>query len=87
MQNLSRKFYESILARIFYVCPVEWRQNGRAIIVTGDAIRIEDFENEVPVQQGCILKSVTLLNHRHAFFSYRDLKQTVKIGRFDLTNK
>ncbi len=49
MQNLSRRFYDSILARIFYSCPVEWRQNGRAVIVAGNAIRIEDFENEVIV--------------------------------------
>lgn len=34
-----------------------------------------------------IIKSVTLLNHRHAFFCYRDPKQIIKIGRFDLKTK
>ena len=87
MQNLSRRFYDSILARIFYCCPVEWRQNGRAFTISANAIRIEDFGDKVPLEKGLVLKSVTLLNNKHAFFSYRDLNMKVKIGRFDLAIK
>lgn len=75
------------MARIFYLCPVEWRQNGRAFIISANSIRIEDIEDRIPLDQGLVLKSVTLLNKKHAYFSYRDSEQRVKIGRLDLVKR
>lgn len=42
MQNLSRQFYDLVLSRLVYSCPVEWRQNRRAIRACNDKILIED---------------------------------------------
>jgi hypothetical protein len=83
LQHLCRKFYLLVLPRLFYTCPIEW-ENGRAVRVVANTIRIEAHLETVELASEFKLKSVALLNHKQAFFSYKDSKQNVKIGRYDL---
>lgn len=64
---------------MLYSCPVEWRDNRRAVWACGEQILIEDGQN-LPTKElfDIYVTSAVFLNSKELFFSYKTLNSNPK---------